>query len=80
MSDKRTISHHLLRRTARTVERRIEASQRVLHQYMEQDPHVDIKSMEMATRVLAKYEVKSDEKVKVESTVRGPWGWRVVTY
>lgn len=61
----KTISRHMLRRTARKKEKQLELAIR----------------MGPATNpLLSEHGLQLDDRLKVEPSMRGPFGWRIVTW
>lgn len=69
-----TVSRHLVRRTARKNEKKIERLLRETRSPSHTVAQYAIDELD------TKYGLKPDSRVKTESTMRGPFGFRVVTY
>jgi hypothetical protein len=68
-----TVSRHLLRRTARAMEHRLEKAQRVAV-----DRNADPADVEKATLLMARYGVRSSDVLEVKPYLRGKFGHRVI--
>jgi hypothetical protein len=75
MARERTVSRHMLRRTAREKQADLEHAQQVLQQG---GMATTIREFHSAQALLSKAKIGPRTPLTVRSSIRGPYGWKVV--